>query len=136
VRALKLEVITVAPNEQRVLMRFDQQSQSPDDERVRAYLQQHDLEPKKQYAEARDDTQYDVYYFGHCYLEGHLESLTGMASESSILTSRDPHPQSAEAWDRPHDALRRPVQSTTGCTHADGCKSGLTASGDRDTLNN
>ena len=81
---MKLEVITVAPEEQRVLMLFDRQRRSPDDNQARAYLQQHDLEPKKQYEETRDAVQYDVYYFGHCYLEGHLESLTSMASGSSI----------------------------------------------------
>lgn len=78
-----LEVITVAPKEQRVLMLFDQDGRSPDDEQIREYLQQHDLAPRKQYEETRDATRYDVYYFGHCYLEGHLESLTRMASGPS-----------------------------------------------------
>ena len=80
---IKLEVITVAPKEQRVLMLFDQDGRSPDDEQIREYLQQHDLAPRKQYEETRDATRYDVYYFGHCYLEGHLESLTRMASGPS-----------------------------------------------------
>ena len=79
---MKLEVITVAPEEQRVLMLFEQQRESQDDDQVREYLQQHDLEPKRQYEETRDATRYDVYYFGHCYLEGHLQYLTRMASES------------------------------------------------------
>ena len=79
---MKLEIITVAPEEQRVLLWFDGQDQR--DAQVRAYLQQHHLEPKRQYEETRDATRYDVYYFGHCYLEGHMESLTGMASEASL----------------------------------------------------
>ena len=79
---MKLEVITVAPEEQRVLLLFDGQEQG--DARVQAYLQEHDLAPKRQYEETRDATRYDVYYFGHCYLEGHMESLTGMASEASL----------------------------------------------------
>lgn len=81
---MKLEVITVAPQEQRVLLLFDQQMQSPNDDQVRAYLRQHELEPKRQYEETRDATRFDVYYFGHCYLEGHLEYLTRMASEPSV----------------------------------------------------
>ena len=38
----------------------------------------------RQYEETGDATRYDVYYFGHCYLQGHMESLTGMASEASL----------------------------------------------------
>jgi hypothetical protein len=79
---MKLEVITVAPEEQRVLLFFDQQGHG--DDQVLAYLQQHDLEPKKQYEETRDATRYDVYYFGHCYLDGHLDSLTRMATEAKV----------------------------------------------------
>ena len=68
-----------------MLMLFDQDGRSPDDEQIREYLQQHDLAPRKQYEETRDATRYDVYYFGHCYLEGHLESLTRMASGTQQL---------------------------------------------------
>lgn len=78
---MKLEVITVAPEEQRVLLLFDKEEQGDDE--VRAYLQQHGLEPKRRYEETRDTARYDVYYFGHCYLEGHLKSLTRMASEAN-----------------------------------------------------
>ena len=51
-RTLKLEVIDVAPEEQRVLMVYDQQWQS--DDQVRAYPQQHELEPRRRYDETRD----------------------------------------------------------------------------------
>ena len=78
---MKLEVITVAPEEQRVLLLFDPEEQASGDDQVRSYLQNNGLEPKRQYRETRESTQYDVYYFGHCYLEGHLEALTGMAAE-------------------------------------------------------
>lgn len=81
---MNLVVATVAPEEQRVLMLFDQQRQSPGDDQVRAYLQRHELEPKRRYEETQEGTRYDVYYFGRCYLEGHLESLMRMASEVNV----------------------------------------------------
>ncbi len=81
---MKLEVITVAPKEQRVLLLFDPQQPVPEDQQARTYLQDNDLEPKRQYQETRDSTDYDVYYFGHCYVGDHLNHLVGLASESKL----------------------------------------------------
>ena len=78
---MKMEVINVSPKEQRVLLLFDSDGPLPKDEQVDSYLRAHELEPKRQYSETRDGKEYLVYYFGHCYLEDHLEQLTAMASE-------------------------------------------------------
>ena len=81
---MKLEVITVAPEEQRVLLFFDPQQPLDTDQQVRTYLQDNDLEPKREYRETRDSTEYDVYYFGHCYVRDHLDHLVGLATESKL----------------------------------------------------
>jgi hypothetical protein len=80
---MKLEVITVSPNEDRVLLFFDPEKDSEDDAKVRSYLAENSLDPKREYTETRESTDYNVYYFGHCYIKGHMESLTAMASEGA-----------------------------------------------------
>ena len=50
-------------------------------------MRAHELEPKRQYSETRDGKEYLVYYFGHCYLEDHMEQLSSMTTEA-------PQPQS------------------------------------------
>ncbi|MBI2855656.1 MAG: hypothetical protein HYX93_02280 [Chloroflexi bacterium] len=81
---MKMEVINLSPEEQRVLLLFESQGLTPEDEQVDAYLHANALEPKRQYWETRDGKEYLVYYFGHCYLEGHMEKLASLASEASI----------------------------------------------------
>lgn len=76
---MKMEVINLRASEQRVLLLFDAEGPSPKDESVDAYLHAHDLTPRRQYRETRDGTEYVVFYFGHCYLEDHMERLTAMA---------------------------------------------------------
>ncbi|HAL47759.1 MAG TPA: hypothetical protein DCP37_08395 [Dehalococcoidia bacterium] len=80
---MKLEVITVSPNEDRVLLFFDPEDDSGDDDKVRSYLAENSLGPKREYTETRESTDYNVYYFGHCYIKDHMESLTAMASEGA-----------------------------------------------------
>ena len=80
---MKLEVITVAPKEQRVLLMFDPNEQLSGDSQVRSYLQDNGLEPKREYKETRESNEYDVMYFGHCYLDGHMDALTGFAESST-----------------------------------------------------
>ena len=77
---MKLETITVSPGEQRILLLFDSQDQTAADDEVRSYLTSNGLEPRRQYSEIRDDTEYEVYYFGHCYIEEHLDSLSGLVA--------------------------------------------------------
>ncbi|MCH7802154.1 MAG: hypothetical protein IIC24_11525 [Chloroflexi bacterium] len=80
---MKMEVITVAPEEQRVLLMFDPNAQLSSDSQVRHYLQDNGLEPKREFKETRESIEYNVMYFGHCYLDGHLNALTGFAESST-----------------------------------------------------
>ena len=81
---MKLEVISIAPTEQRVLLLFDPAGPDSKDDEVNTYLQSNSLEPKRQYSETRDDKEYNIYYFGHCYIEDHLEKLASMATEAKL----------------------------------------------------
>ncbi len=76
---MKLETITVSPDQERVLIMFEQNDGSEEDDEVRSYLTSKGLEPRRQYMDTRDENEYEVYYFGHCYIEKHLDKLTGMA---------------------------------------------------------
>lgn len=80
---MKMEVITVAPEEQRVLLMFDPSEQLSSDSPIRSYLQDNGLEPKREYMETRESTEYNIMYFGHCYLDGHMDALTGFAESST-----------------------------------------------------
>ena len=77
---MKMETITVSPGEQRVLLMFDPEARSADDQQVQSYLDSNGLEPKRIYRETRDESEYEVQYFGYCYIESHLDSLTDLAS--------------------------------------------------------
>jgi len=81
---MKMEIITVSPGEQRVLLRFDPDAPSDADEQVRDYLKSNDLEPKREYQETYEGKEHEVYYFGHCYIESHLTQLTEMAAQAKL----------------------------------------------------
>ena len=78
---MKLETITVSPGERRVLLMFDPAGMTANDDRVQSYLTRNGLEPRRIYRETRDESEYEVHYFGYCYIESHLDSLTGLAGE-------------------------------------------------------
>ena len=80
---MKIEVIDVAGSQDRVLLLFEGETPSDEDARVDEYLQSNNLEPKREYNENRDGTDYRVYYFGRCYIGDHLERLSALAGESS-----------------------------------------------------
>lgn len=77
---MKMETITVSPGEQRVLLMFDPDNNTADDRQVQTYLDSNGLEPKRIYRETRDESQYEVHYFGYCYIESHLDSISNLAS--------------------------------------------------------
>ena len=81
---MDMQVINLTPTEKRVLLLFDAEQESSEDERVVSYLSQHNLEPRRQYHEQRDGKEYLVYYFGHCYLEDHLSALKAMATGADL----------------------------------------------------
>ena len=76
---MKLDRITTDSCQERVLLLFDPGEQLVKN-KVRSYLTANDISPRREYTETRDDIEYDVYYFGSCYIEGHLENLTEVAS--------------------------------------------------------
>ena len=84
---MKMEVINLSPTEQRFPLLFDSNGPSPKDVEIDSYLHDHELEPKRQYWETRDGKEYLVYYFGHCYLEDHMEQLSAMASQAPQVQS-------------------------------------------------
>ena len=79
---MNLEVVNITPEEQRVLLVFGEE-ESEQRAEVAAYLKSHNLEPKRQYTENRNDEEHLVYFFGQCYLEGHIDQLSSMATDSN-----------------------------------------------------
>ena len=86
---MKLEVLNITPEEQRILLVFDRE-ESEQREKVDIYLKSHNLEPKRQYTENRNDEEHTIYFFGQCYLEGHIDQLASMAGDTNIEDLR-PH---------------------------------------------
>ena len=80
---MKMEFVNLSEEAQRVLLLFDADGPSTGDEAVDAYLQANGLEPRRQYRETREGKEYFVYYFGHCYVEDHLDELAAMAEQPS-----------------------------------------------------
>ena len=81
---MKMEFVDITSDEQRILMLFDAHGSTFQSEQgqVDSYLESQGLSPKRQYFENRGDTEYLVYYFGSCYLDGHLDKLTSMTESS------------------------------------------------------
>jgi hypothetical protein len=73
---MKIELFNLSDERKRILFLFDTSELSPEDKKINEYLHANDLEPKHQYSETRDGKEYLVYYFGHCYLDEHLDNLS------------------------------------------------------------
>tara|TARA_B100001013_G_C24420633_1_gene367681 strand:- start:108 stop:377 length:270 start_codon:yes stop_codon:yes gene_type:complete len=86
---MNLEVVDITPEEQRILLVFDAE-ELEQQEKVDTYLKSHNLEPKRQYTENRNDQECLIYFFGQCYLEGHIDQLESMAINSDAHALR-PH---------------------------------------------
>ena len=84
---MKIETIEIAPGEKRILLLMNQEQSSSPDKEVLTYLQANGIEAKKEYAEERDGTEYNVMYFGHCYLEDRIgvDFLSGWIQELESL---------------------------------------------------
>jgi hypothetical protein len=78
---MKIEVITAAECQDRVLLLFEGEAPSEQDSQVDDYLRSNNLEPKRQYTENRDGKDYRVYYFGQCYIGAHMDQLTALADD-------------------------------------------------------
>lgn len=58
-----------------VFLAFSQTQSDPEDDAIRAYLDEHELIPKTQGIDLIDDQECDVMVFGGCYLDKHLEVI-------------------------------------------------------------
>ena len=76
---MKVETMMTDSCQERILLLFDSSEQGAKD-RVRSYLTANDISPRREYTETRDGAEYDVYYFGSCYIEGHMNNLTEAAA--------------------------------------------------------
>ena len=74
---MKVETMTTDSCQERVLLVFEPGAQSEMD-KVSEYLSANDLAPRRTYTEARDGGDHEIYYFGSCYIGGHLDALEEM----------------------------------------------------------
>ena len=68
---------------------FSQDGPDPEDEAIRTYLAEHELIPKWQREDRLEDQDFEVMYFGGCYLGPHLRVIEDMqrkAVEQQMLT--------------------------------------------------
>ena len=62
-----------------VFLYFSDERQDAEDDAVRKYLSDHGLIPKREFTERVDETDFDVMYFGGCYIgRGHLQTIRKM----------------------------------------------------------
>ena len=72
-----------------VFLAFSKEHPHPEDEAIKAYLDAHELLPKVQGTDTFEDQEWDIMYFGGCYLGKHLEVIRDMqrqAVEHQLLT--------------------------------------------------
>src|SRR6266702_6467479 len=72
-----------------VFLAFSKEWPAPEDDAIKAYLDAHELIPKAQGTDRFDDQDFDVMYFGGCYLGKHLDVISDMqrqAVEHELLT--------------------------------------------------
>ena len=72
-----------------VFLAFSKEHPHPEDEAIKAYLDAHELIPKTQGTDKFEDQEFDVMYFGGCYLGKHLDVISDMqrqAVEHGLLT--------------------------------------------------
>ena len=70
--------ISVEPKEffmYSVFLAFSQEQPEPEDDAVKAYLAERELEPKTRGNNTWEGQEYDVMYFGGCYLGSHLRAI-------------------------------------------------------------
>ena len=72
-----------------VFLAFSTEHPDPEDEAIKAYLNAHELIPKAQGTDTFEDQEFEVMYFGGCYLGKHLDVISDMqrqAVEHQLLT--------------------------------------------------
>ena len=74
----------------RVIMTFDLENPDSEDQDVRDYLTEHDLEPRYTNQGEFEDRQCEFMQFGGCYLGNHLQNISQIqrvAVETELLTA-------------------------------------------------
>ena len=61
-----------------IFLAFNKEHSDSEDEAVKAYLEEHELIPKAQGTDTLEGQEYDVMYFGGCYLGRHLNVIGDM----------------------------------------------------------
>jgi len=61
-----------------VFLAFHQEQPDPEDNAIKAYLDEHELIPKVQGTDQIDGQAFEVLYFGGCYLGNHLQIIEDM----------------------------------------------------------
>ena len=86
---MKIETIEITPGEKRILLLMESKSDSSPDKEVLTYLKANGIEAKKEYSEERDGQEYNIMYFGHCYLEDRIgvDFLEGWIQELESIDS-------------------------------------------------
>ena len=83
-------LIRVEPKEwmmSSVLLYFDQSAPDPEDEVVRKYIADNTLVPKREGTTTWNDRDWDVMYFGGCYLGSHLGAIDRIQKETAQETT-------------------------------------------------
>ena len=73
-----------------VFLAFNQDRSDPEDEAIKAYLEEHHLVAKTQGNQKLDEEEFEVMYFGGCYLGKHLGAIGQLqrsAVEKEMLTT-------------------------------------------------
>jgi hypothetical protein len=100
-----------------VLLLFDREHPDPEDQEVKRYLAERDLEPKRTFDTASQEQYGVVWQFGGCYLGRHLDAIADiqkkyleaemLAAEMPRLLKADTEVEMQEAVDQLPDARRQ-----------------------------
>ena len=94
---------------------FNQHRPDPEDAWVLAYLQEHGLEPRREFTEEHEGVPYKILHFGQCYLGRHVEPLGQLYQRGIEYTLLAEHIGKllAESHDTAVHAAVAPLDATT-----------------------
>jgi hypothetical protein len=93
-----------------ILLLFDPGHPDPEDEEVKGYLDERDLEPKRTFDAAPQEQYSVVWQFGGCYLGRHLDAIADIQKkylEAEMLADEIPRLLKAEATAEVMEAVDR-----------------------------
>jgi hypothetical protein len=94
-----------------ILLLFDRAHPDPEDEEVKRYLAERDLEPKRTFDDASQEQYGIVWQFGGCYLGRHLDAIADIQKpylEAEMLADEIPRLLKAQAEVEPKEAVTGP----------------------------